>query len=108
MSTPGDKVRRQNRKKKSHENKVEATELIREFEKMKDEVARPAVTESEKLRYAKWKIKMLYAYLAFTTVACLGTILINPTLDARLVLALWGSTSATLAVFLRREYKKKI
>lgn len=108
---PGDKVRRPNRKKDpvAPETEAKVVEVIRELVPMKDEVSRPEYAESEQVRYAKWKIKMAYGYLAFTTTACLGAILLNPVLDVRLVvLALWSATVAALAVLLRREYKKKL
>jgi hypothetical protein len=108
---PGDQVRRPNRKKHAVAPETEAkmVEVIRESVPMKDEVSRPEYVESEQLRYAKWKIKMAYGYLAFTTTICLGAILLNPVLDVRLVvLALWNATSAVLAVVLRREYKRTL
>lgn len=111
MSAPGDKVRRPNRKKDTmtQEAETKMVEVTRESVHMKNELTLPEYGESEQFRYAKWKIAMAYGYLAFASVISIGAVLMNPTLDVRLVaLALWGATSAVVAVLLRKEYRKKL
>ena len=109
MTSPGDRVRRPNRNRNSQINEPHVVEVIISSEAMRDELTRPEYHESEQLKFAKWKIKMAFAYLAFTSVICVGAILLNPTLDVRLVVvALWGASSGAVAVLLKREYRKKL
>ena len=111
MSNPGDVVRRQNRKVKGVEVKEPETtvvEDIRESCPRIRELTPPSLGDHQQLAFAKWKIRIAYAYLAFTSLICLGAVLINPTLDVRVVgLALWGATSAALAMILHREERGK-
>lgn len=111
---PGDEVRRPNprQKKKSGANQdptqSPVIEVYRESVR-EGGLTSPSFGKSEKMQFAMWKIRMAYAYLAFTSALCVAAVLINPTLDVRLVcLALWGASSGAVAVLLRREYRKKL
>jgi hypothetical protein len=113
-SIPGEEVRRPNprQKKKSGADQVPTkspvTDVIRESVS-EGGLTPPSFGESEKMQFAMWKIRMAYAYLAFTSALCVAAVLINPTLDVRLVcLALWGASSGAMAVLLRKEYRKKL
>jgi len=104
-SSPSDKVRRQNHDTSHH--KPDLVEVIREAEQMQPGLPEPELRPSDKVLIAKWKIRSAYYYLAFTSVLCLVTILLNPGEQVRLVvLAVWASAAAVGGAVLRWSYDK--
>ncbi|HJP74501.1 MAG TPA: hypothetical protein VJ914_09550 [Pseudonocardiaceae bacterium] len=108
----GKKVRRSNQNIESNagpDSEVKVFVSIPDAIYVDGEITPPTFGDSFKLRYAKWKIKMLYFYLAYFSLICVGAVVIAPTSAVRIVvLALWPPTLAAFTILLRREYHREV
>lgn len=82
----------------------EITEDLEPEEKLAEPVLGPIVY----IKAEKWRINRVFALLAFSTLACLGAVIISPVLPVQIVaLGVWSGAVGLSRYLLRSAYGQK-
>jgi hypothetical protein len=88
--------------------RIKVPKEITEYLEPEAELAQPVLGPITYIRAEKWRINRVFAFLAFSTLVCLGAVIISPVLPVQIVaLSVWSGAVGLSRYLLRSAYGQK-